>query len=370
MRIANRRSIATLALFAFACSVPGAGRRWSSPRQDGDALEDVFERIHTSVVTIKAVMPAEPAAAGSAKSSKPEVGSGVLVTEDGRIMTAAHVVQTADRVTVEFVDGILRPARVLSSIPAADVALIQLVEPPPATAVVAPLGDSDSVRVGASVFVVGAPLGINHTLTVGHISARRNTDASLAGLVTLEQFQTDAAINKGNSGGPMFDMRGEVIGIVSFIVSESGGSEGLGFAVTSRVARELLLERNAMWSGVDMFVLRGAMAAAFNVPDGRAGALIQHVAASSPGERLGLRAGSIRAAIQGNELLLGGDIVLEAFGIPFGNPEDEARIIRESFDLEPDALVRLVVLREGRTVTIAKPVREITGDAEASGGVR
>ncbi len=367
MYLVNRLFIATAALLLFACSSAGSNRAWSSPSQGGESLEDVFERVQSSVVTIRTVSTTGLKDSRGTDVSWAEIGSGVLISEDGKIMTAAHVVQTADRVTVEFMDGTKLPARVLSSVPAADLALVQLMEPTPATAHVARLGNSDLVRIGARVFVVGAPLGISHTLTVGHVSARRTTEASLAGIVRLEQFQTDAAINKGNSGGPMFDMRGEVIGIVSFIVSSTGGSEGLGFAVTSRVGRELLLERNAMWSGVDMIVLRGALAAAFNLPKGRAGALIQHVAKSSPGERLGLRGGTIEAEIQGQKLLLGGDIVLEVFGVPFGDPKNEAKIVRESFDLEPDEIVRLVILREGNRITIEKTVREITGGGETSG---
>lgn len=368
MYLVNRLPIATAAMLLFACSAPGSNREWSNPAQTSDSLEDVFQRVQSSVVTIKAVSPTGLKDRRGTEVSMAEVGSGVLISEDGKIMTASHVIQTADKVTVEFMDGTKMDARVLSSVQAADIALIQLLEPPPPTAHVARLGNSDLVRVGASVFVVGAPLGISQTLTVGHVSARRTTDGTLAGIVPLEQFQTDAAINQGNSGGPMFDMRGEVIGIVSFIVSQTGGNAGLGFAMTSRVARELLLERNAMWSGVDMIVLRGPLAGAFNVPKGRAGALIQHVAKSSPAERMGLIGGSIPAVIQGQELLLGGDIILQVFGLPFGDPKNEAMIVRESFDLEPDEIVRVVLLREGNRMTIEKTVREITAVAESPGG--
>lgn len=370
MHFSQRLSLATAALLVFACSTPGSNRVWSSPRQAGDSLEDVFARVQSSVVTIKTVTPTGLVDERGTEVSLDGIGSGVLISADGKIMTAAHVVQTADEVTVEFMDGTTRSARVVGSVPAADVALIQLTEAPPPGAHVARLGNSDLVRVGARVFVVGAPLGISQTLTVGHVSARRSTAATLAGIVAIEQFQTDAAINKGNSGGPMFDMRGEVIGIVSFIISSTGGNEGLGFAITSRVGRELLLDRNAMWSGVDMVVLRGPVAAAFNIPKGRAGALIQRVAKSSPGERLGLRGGSIPGEIQGQEVLLGGDIVLEAFGVPFGKPADEAKIVRESFDLAPDELVRVVVLRAGNRITLEKTVRELTGRGEASGSSR
>ena len=106
----------------------------------------------------------------------------------------------------------------------------------------APLGDSDRAEVGDQIFIVGAPLGISYSLTVGYISARRETDDLFGGFLPTEQFQTDAAINEGNSGGPMFNMKGEVIGIVSYIISQSGGFEGLGFVITSNMAKRLLLD--------------------------------------------------------------------------------------------------------------------------------
>src|SRR5262249_38699074 len=146
------------------------------------------------------------------------------------------------------------PARVLTSEPAADVALLQL-DHVPSKSVTAKLADSDAAEVGDEVFVVGAPIGMTHTLTVGYISARRNPNKFYSGLSRSEFFQTDAAINEGNSGGPMFNMRGEVIGIVSHILSKSGGSEGLGFVVTSNLASKLLLERNPFWSGVEGVLL-------------------------------------------------------------------------------------------------------------------
>src|SRR2546428_14066573 len=115
-----------------------------------------------------------------------------------------------------------------------------------------------------------------------------------------EFFQADAAINQGNSGGPLFNMKGEVIGIVSHILSHSGGSEGLGFAVTSKVARQLL-EQKSFWSGLGGFMLSGDMAQVFNPPPPGVGLLVQRVAAGSPAERMGLKAGTTRASIGDEE---------------------------------------------------------------------
>jgi S1-C subfamily serine protease len=148
------------------------------------------------------------------------------------------------------------------------------------------------VQIGEQVFVVGAPLGITHTLTVGHLSARHKPNATFSGMLTAEFFQTDAAINRGNSGGPMFDLKGEVIGIVSSILSQSGGSDGLGFAATSNIARRLLLDEPSVWSGLDGYLLIGEAARAFNLPVGfEAGLLVQRVALGSPADQLGVRGG-------------------------------------------------------------------------------
>src|SRR2546428_13848763 len=211
------------------------------------------------------------------------LGSGVLISPDGKILTAAPVVQTADAIEVEFLTGEPLRAPVLSSEPSADVALLQL-EKAPRGPFVAKIGDSDSVEIGAPVFVVGAPLGASHTLTVGYISARRKPNATLSGMSRAEFFQTDAAINQGNSGGPLFNMQGEVIGIVSYILSHSGGSEGLGFAVTSKVARQLL-EQKSFWSGVSGYMLSGDLAQGFNVPPPGGGPPGAAVAAGSPAPR-------------------------------------------------------------------------------------
>jgi len=318
-----------------------------------ESLSDVYNRVHLSVVVIETTQrdvatlgPEMPVAVGG-------VGSGVLISNDGKVMTAAHVVQTAEQIRVVFQSGERIPARVLSSQPPADVALLQL-ERMPAVARIATVGDSDAVRVGDRAFVVGAPFGISHTLTVGHISARRKPDAMLGGLGRAEFFQTDAAINRGNSGGPMFNLDGEVIGIVSHIVSVSGGFEGLGFAVTSNMARRLLLEQEPFWTGLEGFLLRDELARVFNVPQS-AGVLVQRVAAGSPAEHFGVRPGTMQALIGEQELLVGGDILLSVQGIPItGGPDDYVDIREAVLRLKEGDELTLKVLRGGEVVELSK----------------
>ncbi|KPJ92325.1 MAG: hypothetical protein AMS18_07680, partial [Gemmatimonas sp. SG8_17] len=267
------------------------------------------------------------------------------------------VVQAADRVLVEFATGERIPAEVVSSNPSADVALLQLERRPTGVDPVQ-LGNSDSAEVGDQVFIIGAPLGVSHTLTVGHVSARRQPRRAVGGLINAELLQTDAAINQGNSGGPMFNMNGEVIGVVSHIISQTGGFSGLGFVITSNVAREILLERPPLWSGVDFYNITEDLGKILNVPEPHTGMLVQRVARQSLGERLGLRGGVFALPIPGSErqLILGGDIVLSFQGIRFDGTETALdRIDAELDGLRPGTPITLLVLREGEQMELSVP---------------
>ena len=308
------------------------------------SLSQIFKRVGPAVVIIRTsahVAAPIPGAPSGTVMSVAGVGSGVLVSADGKVVTAAHVVQTADSVDVEFIGGTVIKARIVAADAAADVALLQLERVPPDIAP-ARFGDSDKTEVGDQVFIVGAPMGITHSLTVGHVSARRQSGATYGGLVATELFQTDAAINRGNSGGPMFDLNGNV----SHIVSMSGGSEGLGFVVTSNMARRLLLEEHSVWHGLDGYLLTGELAHAFNLPT--AGLLVQRVAHGSPAERLGLRGGRYSVDIGEEQLLLGGDVILAVQGIELGEPDAYERVRRRLLDVRASGgVMHLSVMRNG-----------------------
>jgi S1-C subfamily serine protease len=341
----TRRTALSLPVLLWLCGVPYA------VRAEAASLSEVFRHVDPSVVEIHVRETDVPRVPGGRPVSMSGLGSGVLISSDGKILTAAHVVQTADVIEVKFVTGETLHARVLSSAETADLALLQL-ERPPEDPKVATIGDPDDVRVGDEVFVVGAPLGVSHTLTAGHISGRRRINATISGLWPTEFFQTDAPINEGNSGGPLFNMRGEVIGIVSFILSRKGGSEGLGFAITSKAARNLL-QAKWFWSGVDGYPLTGDLAQVFNVPPPGTGLLLQRVVAGSPGERLGLRGGTMRATIGDEDLIVGGDIILEVLGIRLSEPNSEVAIRDRLTSLPPGDPVTATILRAGKLVTLS-----------------
>ncbi len=317
------------------------------PVVEAQSVGAMFRRVNPSVVIVRARWK-EVSGAGQV-SRISDVGSGVLISTDGKVITAAHVVQTADEITVEFLGGELVNARVIASEPEADVSLLKL-DKVPAKAAVATLGNSDRSDVGDQVFIIGAPYGIAHTLSVGYITARHKPNTVYSEMALAEFFQTDAAINPGNSGGPMFNMAGEVIGLASHNISKSGGSEGLGFVVTINMARRLLLDQRSFWSGMSGVVISGRTAQALNLPQ-LVGVMVQQVAANSPAAEIGLRPGSIQGTIEGKPFLLGGDIILSVQGQAIGSETYEALQARLA-RLESGAKITLTVLRDGREVTL------------------
>ena len=328
-------------------------------------LRDSFRQVNQSVVIVRTKRVEVAPSADEPMSIVDGLGSGVLISSDGKVLTAAHVVQTADVAMVEFSDGQAITARVIGSDVQSDVALLQLKEMPkgvtPAT-----LGDSDKVEVGDQIFVIGAPYGISQTLSVGHLSGRHRLNRNNQS-TSVEFLQTDAAINTGNSGGPMFDMQGNVIGIVSSIMSHSGGSEGLAFATAANTAKKLLLDRKPFWSGIDALVVAGAMAKALNLPQ-PAGVLVQRIGDGSIGSQLGINPGTLRATIHGMDILLGGDIILSVNNIAIIDPssaqslgsftsdENYERIYNSVAALKPGDPLVVTVFREGKVLKLTTTI--------------
>lgn len=318
------------------------------------SVADVFDEVKDSIVVVRTVQkelaPDKPGFVDIGG-----LGSGVLIDPEGNVLTAAHVVQTAEKVEVEFANGEKIPARVVTAQQLADVALIR-VERLPKNPVFAKMGNSDAVRVGDEVFVVGAPMGISHSLSVGHIGGRRKANTLFGGLSEAELLQTDASINTGNSGGPMFNMKGEVIGVVSSILSRSGGFEGIGFAVASNTAAKIVADR-IPWAGIESMLIGGPAAAILNLPQ-PVGLLIQRIAPGSPADRVGLRPGTFRAEIEGEEILLGGDIILAIGGVRLSDENGPNRIVDLLRTMRPGEKLALTVLRAGRLYDMEYTVPE------------
>ena len=325
-------------------------------------LRDAFRKVSQSVVIVRTKRVEVAPSADEPMSVVDGLGSGVLISNDGRVLTAAHVVQTADVATVEFANGEEIIARVIGSDVQTDVALLQLKQMPKGIAP-APLGDSDKVQVGDQIFVIGAPYGISQTLSVGHLSGRHRLNSNNDTSPSVEFLQTDAAINTGNSGGPMFDMDGNVIGIVSSIMSHSGGSEGLAFATAANTAKRSLLDQRPFWSGIDGLVVTGSLARALNLPQA-AGVLVQRIGDGSIGSRLRMNQGTLRVTIQGTDILLGGDVILSVNNIAIIDPrsaqslgsltsdENYERIYKSVTTLKPGDTLAVTVFREGKVLKL------------------
>jgi serine protease Do len=315
-------------------------------------LDDIFRRVSPSVVVVRS-KGRDVSAGGVTRFN--ETGSGVLISDSGRVMTAAHVVNGMDEITVEGIAGEVVRAKIISSDAAADISLLQL-ERVTAAMRVASLGNSDSVQVGQQVLVIGAPYGLAYSMSAGWISARWPANTIFRDMPLAEFFQTTATINTGNSGGPLFNTAGEVIGIVSQNISKSGGSEGLGFVVTINTAKKLLIERKVFWSALQGTLLTGDLAALLNVP-APAGFLVKTVAQESMAWNMGLQGGDRIVTIGGKEIALGGDIILSVAGVPIVS-EDNIEKIRNSLAAAPPGTpFKVSVLRAGKVI-------ELTGTSQ------
>lgn len=242
------------------------------------------------------------------------LGTGLVISADGLILTAAHVVEEAQRIRVKVGETELVAARTVFADEEADIALLRLQEPPSALQV-ATLGDSDGVRKGETVYVIGNPVGIERSLSMGVVSGRHQLRHVFGGNIAVELIQTDAAINSGNSGGPIFNSRGEVIAVAERILTEGGGSEGLGFGLAINVVKKILALDPCTWLGFSAIPLDERWSRILNVPRTRS-VLLQRVIPEGPADRAGLRGGEVPIQVGKEHLLVGGDVVLSVDGEP------------------------------------------------------
>lgn len=315
------------------------------------SLSDLYKKVSPSVVVIETEEKVEDT--DGHISYRGSQGSGVLISEQGEILTAAHVVTNAETITVIFHDGQRFPAKVVRLAVVADVALIKLVyfngDYP-----VIELGDSDLVDVGDDIFIIGAPFGIEYSLSKGIVSGIGVEQSRMAGFTFAEFFQTDASINQGNSGGPMFNIEGEVIGLVSYIVSESGGFDGIGFASTINMTKQLVVNSDRRWTGISGVLVGRELARLLNVPQS-SGILIQSVVALSPAFMADLRGGNVPLYLGSRKICVGGDIILEVNDIPIVSESSIIELIKSisSIDEQERDSFKLKILRAGK-------IREVT----------
>ena len=284
----------------------------------GLTAADIYKTDGTGVVFIRAnVVESTTSAFGFPQQQQGEAtGSGFVIGKDGTILTNAHVIDGATKVTVQFANDKTLTAKVVGKDRSSDIALLK-VDPSGLNLTPLSLGSAKDVQVGDPVVAIGNPFGLDRTLTTGVVSAKQRQIQGLNGFAIDNVIQTDAAINPGNSGGPLIDSAGKVIGINSQIEtgSSSKGNVGIGFAVPIDTAIKLLpqLKKGATvttgYLGISAQTIDSSLAG-LNLPVS-AGALVEAVQPNSPAAKAGIKAGDIPAQLNGASVTLGGDIIVK-----------------------------------------------------------
>jgi S1-C subfamily serine protease len=275
------------------------------------------------------------------------LGSGFVIDKAGHIVTNYHVIEGARSVSVSFSNSESMKARIVGSDPSTDVAVLQVNVHSRALKPL-PLGNSDDVHVGDSVVAIGNPLGLDRTVTSGIVSALQRVIAAPDGQYSIDHvIQTDAALNHGNSGGPLLDADGEVIGVNSQIQSDTGSNIGLGFAVpintVKTVAAQLVKTGHAehAFLGIRAQAVTPQIARLFRLPETH-GLLVASVDPHSAAAKAGLRAGSQQVTVSGETYALGGDLIVAAEGVPLSSLDQLRDLISRK---QPGNTISLEVLR-------------------------
>jgi 2-alkenal reductase len=324
-------------------------------KKGGFDAGQIYRRLSPGVVTVISLF--DGGSALTEDEGEGGQGSGFVLDGDGYVATNAHVVtsgaagrsERAKQVFVEFSSGDRVPAKIIGDDPNADVALLK-VDPKGLDLTPLGLGSSHNLVVGAPVAAIGSPFGERQSLSVGVVSAIDRNIESLTRFQIGDAIQTDAAINPGNSGGPLLSAKGQVLGINAQIKSQSGGGEGVGFAIPVDTVRRSLRELRRKgrveygYLGVTTLLLYPQLAQRLDL-EVQDGALVAEVENGSPADKAGLEAGSRRISFQGQEdVPASGDVIVSVDGKRLTRSEDLADLISM---LPAGKEVELEVLREG-----------------------
>jgi S1-C subfamily serine protease len=301
---------------------------------EGLTIAQIYERAHEGVVEISG---------GSGLGGPQSQGSGFVYDEEGHLITNQHVVAGAQSLTVRFADGTTRRGRIVGTDPSTDLAVVE-VDAPASALTPLPLGDSSEVRVGDSVVALGSPFGLEGTITSGIVSALHRQMTAPNNFTITDSIQTDAAINHGNSGGPLLDSRGRVIGVNAQIESDSGGNDGVGFAIPSDTVRSIVTQ--LIETGEAEHAYLGITLQA--VPEGVA---VEAVKPGTPADEAGLQPATGTRTVDGQQYPDGGDVIVEFDGRPVSTEGELQSAVAAH---RPGDTVEIVILRDGdrRTVEV------------------
>jgi S1-C subfamily serine protease len=344
----------------------------SAQRVTGDGLtvSEIYEKDAPGVVFIRAdvVQEVQSPFGFPQRQRGIATGSGFVIDSEGYILTNAHVVQGASDIQVQFSDKKDFRARLVGQDASNDVALLKVDAPKEELSPI-PLGDSSKVHVGDPVVAIGNPFGLDRTVTTGIISALQRKLEAPNGFTISDVIQTDAAINPGNSGGPLIDANGRVIGINSQIQTAGGGGNiGIGFAVPIDKAEEIAAKlkkegkvRHALL-GVSGITIDSSLSDKLNLPASK-GVLVQVV--SGPAEKAGIRAGDTQITIDGQDIMLGGDVITELDGQAIDSMDEVVKLVERK---KPGDEVTLKVIRGANSRTVKVKLGERPQNLAAGGG--
>jgi S1-C subfamily serine protease len=340
---------------------------------DNNPAISVYAQNGASVVNITsiAVVPSQ-----QGQVTQPQgIGSGIMLDASGRIVTNNHVVQDADQLAVTLQDKTTVPANLVGRDPDNDLAVIQ-VDPnasddqgKPINDRIKPVAwaDSDQVIIGQTAIAIGSPLGLQQTVTEGIVSARRSPGDVMEGVTQLDllggAIQTDAAINPGNSGGPLFSAGGQVMGVDSAILSQSGGNEGIGFAIPSNTVKRVIPElietghyRHPFLgiTALPLSILGPTIRQQLGVSPTDKGVLV--LEATGPAAQAGIQGGTHPVVINGQQIPAGGDIIMAADGSPVTTPGELRAYIENN--KHPGDAVTLTIVRSGQRMDVAVTLAE------------
>jgi putative serine protease PepD len=323
----------------------------SEPAADSSALTpgQIYRQTYKGVVEITVSTPQQTPMGNQEAQAQ---GSGFVIDSDGHIVTNDHVVENADSVSVRFWNGDTYSASVVGTDPSTDLAVIK-VDAPSSILHSVSLGDSSSVQVGDPVVAIGSPFGLEETVTTGIVSALHRQMQALNKFTINDSIQTDAAINHGNSGGPLFNAAGQVIGVNSQIAGQTGANVGIGFSIPSNTVRSIadtLISSGKVehaYLGVSVQEIPTTVAHDLSLTPG---VEITDVKSGTPAQKAGLKGATGKKMVQGTQYATGGDVITAIDGQKAKTSEG----VQLAIDAHhPGDTIEITYWRKGETKTVS-----------------